>query len=244
MYNILKDGERIDDLNRDGLRIIQNPDKFCFSIDAVLISHFAKINTGDTVLDLGSGTGIIPILLWGRYKPKKIFGMEIQEDMVDMANRSLILNDIKDVEIISGDIKEVNNIFEAGSFDAVISNPPYMELGRGYENTEDSLKIARHEVLCDLEDIVKAIKYTVKFRGRYYLVHRPNRLVEIISLLRKYNLEPKTLRFVYPAMGKSSNIVLIEGIHGGNKGLDVLNPLIVYDEEGNYTKEIMEIYFD
>ncbi|WP_058487032.1 tRNA1(Val) (adenine(37)-N6)-methyltransferase [Defluviitalea phaphyphila] len=239
----LKKGERIDDLNLKGYNIIQNPNFFCFGMDAVLLSSFTKIKDGEVVLDLGSGNGIIPILLEAKTKGKKFIGLEIQEENVDMARRSILLNDIKEkVEVHIGDIKKIKDYYKANSFDVVTSNPPYMNNGGGFHNLNEAKTIARHEVLCSLEDVIYAASYVLKNKGRFYMVHRPHRLVDIIVLLRKYHLEPKTLRMVHPYINKEPNMVLIEAIKNAKALLKVLNPIIVYKKEGQYTDELLKLY--
>lgn len=239
----LKENERIDDLQRNGYGIIQDPDRFCFGIDAVLLSGFAKAKAGDRVLDLGTGTGIIPILMEAKTEASKLIGLEIQEESADMARRSVILNDLSDkIEIVTGDIKEAASIFPKSSFDVVTSNPPYMIGQHGLTNPYSQKAIARHEVLCTLEDVVLAASALLKPGGNFYLVHRPFRLVEIMKVLTQYKLEPKRMRLVYPYIDKEPNMVLIEANRGGKSRLTVEKPLIVYQEQGKYTDEILDVY--
>lgn len=239
----LKPGERLDDLQRNGYRIIQNPEKFCFGMDAVLLAGFVNARPSDRGLDLGTGTGIIPILLEGRYQMQNIIGLEIQEASVDMARRSVALNRLSEhIQILQGDLKEASNLFEASSFDIVTANPPYMEENGGLKNPAEPKAIARHEILCKLEDVIQAAACCLKERGRFYLVHRPFRLGEIFSLLQKYRLEPKRMCLVYPYVDKEPNMVLIEALKGGNPGMRVDKPLIVYKEKGQYMPEIYDIY--
>lgn len=188
---LVKDNERIDDL-QNGYYVIQDPDKFCFGMDAVLLSGFAKVKKGETALDLGTGTGIIPILLKTKTNGKHFTGLEIQKECADMAGRSVRYNHLEDdVEIVQGDIKEAADIFGAASFDVVTSNPPYMIGQHGLRNPDMPKAIARHEVLCNLEDVVSQASKVLKERGRFYMVHRPFRLAEIMNVLTKYRLEPK-----------------------------------------------------
>lgn len=239
----LKDRERIDDLQRNGYQIIQNKDAFCFGMDAVLLAGFASVRQGERALDLGTGTGIIPILLEARYPGEHYTGLEIQESMADMARRSVALNKLEDkISIITGDIKEASRLLGAASFDVVTSNPPYMNDAHGLKNPELPKAIARHEVLCTLEDVVREAARLLKPGGRFYLVHRPHRMIEIISALTRYRLEPKRLKLVHPFVNKEANMVLIEAVRGGRSMVKVEAPIIVYKEPGVYTEEIYEIY--
>ena len=239
----LKPGERLDNLQRNGYRIIQDPDKFCFGMDAVLLSGFASAPDGGRVLDLGTGTGIIPILMAAKTGAKELVGLEIQPESAEMANRSVILNDLEEkVKIVEGDIKEAGELFEAASFDVVTSNPPYMIGGHGLQNPDGPKAIARHEVLCDLEDVVKAAARCLKPGGKFYMVHRPFRLAEIMVVMNRYKLEPKRMRLVYPFIDKEPSMVLIEGARGGKSRITVEPPLIIYESQHKYTKEIYDIY--
>lgn len=243
MNNVLKPGERLDDLQRNGYRIIQNPEKFCFGMDAVLLAGFARAYPSQKVLDLGTGTGIIPILMEGRYGVGQLSALEIQEESADMAVRSVALNGLTErIRVIHGDIKEVSNLFEASSFDVVTSNPPYMAEKDGLKNPNEAMRIARHEVLCKLDDVVGAAAYCLKEKGRFYMVHRPTRLGEIFACLRAHRLEVKRMCLVYPYVDKEPNMVLIEALKGGNPGMRVEKPLIVYEAPGKYTREIYDIY--
>lgn len=240
---ILKPGERLDELHRKNYKIIQNTKQFCFGIDAVLLSGFARVLAGETVLDLGTGTGIIPILLEAKTSGRHFTGLEIQEESVDMAKRSVILNKLEDkIDIVCGDIKEASKIFGTASFDVVTSNPPYMNHSQGLINPNSAKAIARHEILCTLEDVVRETAGVLKSNGRFYLVHRPFRLVDIINTCCLYKLEPKRMRLVYPYIDKEPNMVLMEFVKGGGRNLSVEAPLIVYKEPRCYTDEIMEIY--
>lgn len=239
----LKPGERIDDLERNGYKIIQHKEKFCFGMDAVLLSGFATIKKGEKVLDLGTGTGIIPILLEAKTEGKEFTGLEIQEESADMAARSVTLNGLQEkVKIVTGDIKEASTIFGKGVFEVVTTNPPYMNDMHGIKNPDMPKAIARHEVLCTLEDVVREGAAVLKPNGRMYMVHRPHRLIEIIEAMKKYKLEPKRIKFVHPFVDKEANMVLIEGLKGGKSMVKVEKPIIVYKEQGVYTDEIYDIY--
>lgn len=239
----LKEGERLDELQRNGYRIIQNKKKFCFGMDAVLLSGFAQVKPGETVLDLGTGTGIIPILLEAKTEGEHFTGLEISPASVDMARRSVVLNGLEQkVEIVHGDIKEAGSLFKPASFDVITSNPPYMTGQHGLVNPDLDKAAARHELLCTLEDVVKAAAKLVRTGGRFYMVHRPFRLAEIIRTLSEYHLEPKRLRMVYPYVDREPNMVLIESVRGGRPRMTVEKPLIVYEKPGVYTQEILDVY--
>ena len=241
----LKPGERIDELQRNDYRIIQNPERFCFGMDAVLLSSFAKAKPGERVLDLGTGNGIIPILMEAKTKGEKFFGLEIQEESADLARRSVKLNELEEkIEIVTGDIKEAADIFGAASFHVITMNPPYMTDSHGIVNPTDAKAIARHEITCSLEEMISQASKVLKCKGRFYMVHRPFRLAEIMSLMVKYHLEPKRMRLVYPYVDKEPNIVLIEGLKGGNSRITVEPPLIVYDAPGVYTEELKRMYYE
>ena len=243
MITDLMENERLDDLQRNGLKIIQKTDGFCFGMDAVLLSGFASVKPGERALDLGTGTGIIPLLLSAKTKRDHFTGLEIQTEIMKMAQRSVALNGLeKKIDIIQGDIKEASRIFGAASFDVVTSNPPYMNDAHGLKNPGDVKAISRHEVLCTLEDVVREGTKALKPGGRFYMVHRPHRLAEIITVMRQYKLEPKRMKFVHPFADKDANMVLIEAVRGGGAWLKLEPPVIVYKEPGVYTDEIYEIY--
>lgn len=242
MSNLLP-GERIDELQRNGYRIIQNPERFCFGMDAVLLSGFARAKKQERCLDLGCGNGIIPILMEAKTEGKHFTGLEIQPESADMAKRSVALNGLQDrIDIVEGDIKDASKIFGASSFHVVTTNPPYMTAQHGLTNLYEAKTIARHEVLCNLEDIIRESARILMPGGRFYMVHRPFRLAEIISLMVQYRMEPKRMRLVYPYVDREPNMVLIEGLRGGKSRMTVEKPLIVYKEPGKYTDEIYDVY--
>ena len=242
MSNLLP-GERIDELQRNGYRIIQNPERFCFGMDAVLLSGFARAKKQERCLDLGCGNGIIPILMEAKTEGKHFTGLEIQPESADMAKRSVALNGLQDrIDIVEGDIKDASKIFGASSFHVVTTNPPYMTAQHGLTNVYEAKTIARHEVLCNLEDIIRESARLLMPGGRFYMVHRPFRLAEIISLMVQYRIEPKRMRLVYPYVDREPNMVLIEGLRGGKSRMTVEKPLIVYKEPGKYTDEIYDVY--
>ena len=240
---LVKDHERVDELQRNGYSIIQDPGRFCFGMDAVLLSGFAKVKPKEKALDLGTGTGIIPILLEAKTKGEHFTGLEIQPESPAMASRSVKLNHLEErVSIVTGDIKDASTLFGASSFDVITTNPPYMIGQHGITNPEDAKAIARHEVLCTLDDILRESAKILKPGGRFYMVHRPFRLAEIFSKMTEYRIEPKRMCLVYPYIDKEPNMVLIEGARGGKSRLTVEKPLIVYKAPGEYTDEIYTIY--
>lgn len=239
----LKEGERIDELQRNGYRIIQSGKLFCFGMDAVLLSGFARVKEGERALDLGTGTGIIPILLAAKTGGEHFTGLEISETSVDMARRSVKLNGLSErMEIVHGDIKEAGELFAPASFDVVTSNPPYMIGQHGLVNPDVEKAAARHEILCTFEDVARAAARLLRPGGRFYLVHRPFRLAELIRTLSEYKLEPKRMKLVYPYVDKEPNMVLLEAVRGGKPRMTVEKPLIVYEAPGVYTEEITGIY--
>ena len=241
--DFLRDGERFDDLQRNNYKIIQNPEKFCFGMDAVLLSHFTTLRKRDNVLDLGTGTGILPILLSAKTDAEHFDALEIQEESVDMAKRSVMFNHLEDrISINHGDIKEASSIFDVASFDAITTNPPYMNNNHGLKNPDMPKAIARHEILCTFDDIARESSRLLKPHGRLYMVHRPFRLAEIINTLNKYRLETKRICLVYPFIDKEPNMVLIEAVKDGNPMVKFEPPIIVYEAPGKYTKQIMKIY--
>ena len=239
----LQSGEQIVDLERNGYKIIQNRERFCFGMDAVLLTGFAKVGKGERALDLGTGTGIIPILLEAKTEGQDFEALEIQPESAEMARRSVMLNNLQDrIKIVDGDIKEASKIFGAASFNVVTTNPPYMTENHGVKNPDEPKAIARHELLCSLDDVIREASRCLKSKGKMYMVHRPNRLVDIFDTMRKYHLEPKRMRLVYPYVNKAANMVLIEAVKGGNSQLIVEEPLIVYKTDGTYTDALLKMY--
>lgn len=240
---LLKSGERLDDLQIQGYEIIQHPGRFCFGMDAVLLSSFAKVKKGEKALDLGTGTGILPILLEAKNGGNCYKGLEIQEESADMARRSVSHNGLESkIEIVTGDVKEAAGIFGAASFEVITTNPPYMIGDHGLKNENEAVYIARHEALCTLDDILRESAKILKVKGRFYMVHRPFRLPEIFAKMCAYGIEPKRMRLVYPHVDKEPNMVLIEGLKGGKPRMSVEPPLIVYGQDGKYTKELLAFY--
>ena len=241
----INDWERVDDLHRNGYVIIQDPKRFCFGIDAVILSGFAEVKKGEKVMDLCTGTGIIPILLEAKTEGSHFTGLEIQEESVEMARRSVRLNGLEDkVTIDFGDVKNTEALYRASSFDVVTVNPPYMNEGGGLKNGYSPKTIARHEVLCSLEDVVDAAARLLVPQGRLYMVHRPHRLTDIMVTLRNHRLEPKRLRFVHSYADREPVMVLVEAVSNGKRMVKVMPPLIIYKEDGEYTGEIMKIYYE
>ena len=241
----INDWERVDDLHRNGYVIIQDPKRFCFGIDAVILSGFAEVKKGENVMDLCTGTGIIPILLQAKTEGSHFTGLEIQEESVEMARRSVRLNGLEDkVTIDFGDVKNTEALYRASSFDVVTVNPPYMNEGGGLKNGYSPKTIARHEVLCSLEDVVDAAARLLVPQGRLYMVHRPHRLTDIMVTLRNHRLEPKRLRFVHSYADREPVMVLVEAVSNGKPMVKVMPPLIIYKEDGEYTGEIMKIYYE
>ena len=265
--NLLRSGERIDDLQRGGLRIIQDPALFCFGMDAVLLSAYVRIKKARRGLDLGTGNGIIPLLLSDRTDCVSLTGLEIQPESAGLAARSVVLNGLQDrVHIVQGDIREADRIFAPASFDLITCNPPYRAVGSGritgitsgltrapkegtdfeskYPGSPDPRAIARHEILCTLDDVVRASSRLLRPGGHFYMVHRPMRLPEILTKLCAAGLEPKRMRLVYPYADKEPNMVLLDCVRGGAPELRVEPPLIVYEKDGTYTLELKQIYYD
>ena len=239
----LKEGERLDSLQRDGYEIIQHPGRFCFGMDAVLLSAFVLVKPGEKVLDLCTGTGVLPILLKAKTKGEHFTGLEIQEESADMAKRSVALNKLENsIDIVCGDLREAEAYFAAASFDVVTCNPPYMTVEQGLKNPNDALTIARHEVMATLDDVLKCAAKMLKFGGRFYMVHKPERMAEILRKMSEYGLEPKSLRVVYPYADHEPNMILVEGKRGAKSGMRIKPPLIIYQSRDVYSKEVSSIY--
>lgn len=240
----LKENERIDDLEYEGLKIIQNTEGFCFGIDSILLSNFAnEIKKESKIIDLGTGTGIIAILLCTKIENSKVIGVEIQKEVYEMAKRSISLNKLNEkITLINTNIKELEKYEELGTFDAVVTNPPYKKVNTGIQNENEKKLISRHEITANLEDFIKISSKLLKDKKDFYMVHRPDRLVDIIELLRKHKLEPKKMQFVYPKEQKEPNLVLIKATKNAKPFLKIEKPLYVYKENGKYTEEILKIY--
>ena len=241
--NLLKENERIDSLQRNGYSIIQNSTRFCFGMDAVLLTEFVNLKKGDRVIDLCTGTGVIPILLCAKSQAEHFEAVEIQEETADMAKRSVILNNLEDrIDVKCEDLNNLKSVFENASFEAVTVNPPYMIPGKAIVNPDESKAIARHEIKCTLNDVLSESSRLLKNGGKLFMVHKPERLDEIIVAMKEVKLEPKRLRIVYPRIDSKPNMILIEGAKCANAGMIVEKPLIIYDESGKYTREVAKIY--
>ncbi len=241
---ILKESERIDDLEYKGLKIIQDRNGFCFGIDSVLLSDFAKnMKKKSVVMDIGTGTGIIGLLLCKKTNLKKIYGIEIQKEVAEMAERSIKLNNLEDrFSILNVNINDVTKYFVNNQIDVVVTNPPYKKNNTGLKNTSESKLISRHEVKCTLEDIIKKSYIILKDLGQFFMVHRAERLVDIMFLLRNNKLEPKEIRFVHSKQNEKPNLVLIKAVKNAKEFLKIDKPLIIYNDNGTYTDEILKIY--
>jgi len=243
--NFNKGNERIENLNRGGYQIIQNSDAFCFGLDAVLLAWYAsqKIKKSSRVIDLGTGTGILPLLICGRTSVQHVEALEIQPEMAEMANRSVFLNHLEDrIQIHCDDLRNPTHTFHSSYYDVVVSNPPYMPVGKGDQNLKKTFAIARHEVSCTLDDIARFAFVHLKDRGKLFMVHKADRLVDILSTLRTHQLEPKRLKMIQPFADQPANLVLIEAIRRGQPRLEIAPPLIVYQRPNCYTEEINQIY--
>jgi tRNA1(Val) A37 N6-methylase TrmN6 len=241
--NLLNEDETLDDLQLKGINIIQKKEAFRFGVDAVLLANFANVKRGMKVFDLCTGTGIVPFILAGKTEASYIKGLEIQEDMVEMAKRSVEFNELEQrLQIIHGDLKDINLLKSMDKVDVLTVNPPYKLKSSGIINIDDKNAIARHEICCTLEDVIIAARILLKDNGRLFMVHRPERLADILCLMRKHRIEPKTIRMVHPNTKKAPNIVLVEGQRDGGAFLKWEAPLYVYDDKGGYSEEIDRIY--
>lgn len=246
MANIdLSAKERIDDLQFKGLKIIQHEEHFCFGLDAVLLARFSFPKDSDKIIDLGTGTGIIPLMASGLCSSDTIVGIDIQECMCELASKSVSLNELCNrISILNCDLRQIQSMFEAGSFSLAISNPPYIKAGSGIVNDFSQKAISRHEIMCCLDDVACAAGYLLKEKGRFALVNKPERIAECFDAMRKYSIEPKRVQLVYPKADKPPSAVLIEGVKGANAGLRFMRPIIVMNESGEYTCQIESIYSD
>lgn len=243
--DFLREGERLDDLQRDGLKLIQNPDWFCFGMDAVLLTAFADVRDGDRCIDLCTGNGVIPILLSGRTKGSHFDGLELMEDVAEMADRSVRYNDISDrVSIHNGDVKDAASLYGSSVCEVVTCNPPYLERNAGLLPSDEHKAAARHELYCTLGDVISAAKELLVPGGRFYMVHRPFRLAGIMHDMVDIGLSPKRLRMVHAHDGEQPNMILIEGVRDGGGGLVCEKPLIIYKNDGTYTDEVKTLYYD
>lgn len=240
----LNENEKIEDLQFKNLKIIQNKKGFCFGIDSILLSDFAKnIKKNSKVLDLGTGTGIIATLLCAKTKLKEIIGIEIQKEVYEMAKKSIKINNLENkFKIINDDILNIDKKLEKNTFDAIVTNPPYKKKDTGIKNEEEKKIISRHETTATIEDFIKISKNLLKDKGELYMVHRPDRIVDILSIMRKYKIEPKLIRFVYSNEKSEPKLILIKGIKNAKPFLKVQNNLYIYNKDGQYTEEINEIY--
>lgn len=239
----LMPNERIDDLQFRGLKIIQNTHYFCFGMDAVLLSHFVRLKKTDCAVDLGTGTGILPLLLWGRYEFRHMTGIEIQPNVADMASRSIKLNRLNEqITIINEDLRNFGFGAQAGTMDAVISNPPYKKAGSGLPSITDVQAIARHEITCCLEDVIACASRLLRNGGKFFTINHIDRIIELIELMRQYKIEPKRLRLIQPRIDKPPNLVLAEGIKNARSHVRFEPALIIYNEDGSPTRELDEIY--
>lgn len=243
MNKIMEKDETLDDLQLKGIHVIQKKQAFRFGIDAVLLANFAKIKNGAKVVDLCSGTGIIPFILAGKTNASNIMGIEIQKEIVDMAKRSVKYNNLQEkIKFIEGDLKDTKLLKSIEKVDVVTVNPPYKTQGTGIININDKNAISRHEICCTLDDVVSASKVLLKDRGRLYMIHRPDRIVDIMNVMRKYNIEPKLIRTIHPSVDKAPSMLLIEGQKNGGEFLKWDNPLYIYNENNEYTNEVKKIY--
>ncbi len=238
----LGEGERLDDLMRSGRVIIQNQNEFCFSMDAVLIAHFPRLKKNARVIDLGTGTGVIPLLIADAVQ--EICAVELNSRMADLARRNVELNGLSGkISVVAGDFRKHRELFKAESFDAAIANPPYTPIKNGEANKLSGIAQARHEFTATLEDVVTAARYVLKFHGAFYMIHLASRLCEIVDSLHRHQMEMKRLRLIQPKAGRDANLIMLEAVVGANVGnLKILPPLVVHNDDGSYTEEIYKIY--
>ncbi len=242
MKIMIKSDECLDDL-QNGLFIIQKQNGFKFGVDAVLLSDFAKDARSKKTLDLCTGTGIVPLLLSAKTDTREIHGLEIQRDIAETAQRSVEYNNLTErVFIKRGDLKNAADIYGRGIFDKITCNPPYMKRQDGLKNDSDTKSVSRHELMCTLDDVLRVSAELLVSKGRFFMIHRPSRLADIMCAMRKYKIEPKRMRFVHPSRGKAPKLVLVEGMKDGGEELKILPPLYVHNEDGGYTGEIDRIY--
>lgn len=240
---VLNSKERVDDLLIGQLKVIQHDQEFCFSLDAILLSHFVTVKPGIKAVDLGTGTGVIALLLTAR-GAEHVTGLELSQTMTDMATRSVLLNQLSDkVQIIQGDLCKIKHILPSEGYDLVVSNPPYRPVSGGYISPNDNVARAKHEVTATLKDVVNAARYLLKYRrGRFAMVHLPERMAEILTAMTQAGIEPKLLQLVYSSLDKKPTMLLVEGVKGAKPGLEVLPPLVIYKSDGSYSNEIMKYY--
>jgi tRNA1(Val) A37 N6-methylase TrmN6 len=241
--DLIKDDETLDDLQLKGIHIIQKKEGFRFGVDAVLLANFSKIKKGHKVIDLCTGTGIIPFIIAGKTEAERVTGIEIQQDFVEMAMRTSKYNNLEDkVKFINEDLTNTSFLKTLEKVDVVTVNPPYKLQNSGIKNINDKNAVARHEICCTLEDVIVAARILLKDNGRFFMVHRPERIVDILTIMRKHKIEPKRVRFVHPKPNKAPNIVLIEGQRDGGAFFRFEDALYVHTEDGGYSEEIRRIY--
>lgn len=235
--------EKIDIVPGTDYRVIQNRKRFSYGTDAIFLSDFARAK--GVVVDLGTGTGIIPLRLLGlNPKIEKIYGVEIQEEVAEMAQRTIELNKIDNFQVLNMDLKDLSSTFKKSTVDTVVTNPPYMKKGGAVVNPNDNFAISRHEIHCELRDIIEVSDYLLRPGGKFYMVHRPDRLVDIICLMREFKIEPKRIKFVQPKLNKKPNLILVEGSKHSRPDLKIDDPLIIYREDGSYTDELLKVYYE
>jgi tRNA1Val (adenine37-N6)-methyltransferase len=240
--SLVNDGEKEEDLLHGKLKIIQKIEGYRFSVDPLLLTNFVQINEGESVIDLGTGSAVMPLILSERSKAKKIVGLEIQKEMIDMAGRSIKLNRLnKKIEIVECDIRKVKDKYATETFDVVISNPPYIPVKNGKINPQEEKAIARHEIMANLEDVVLAAKHLLIPNGNLFLVYPANRAVDLLQTLRTNGLEPKQIKFVHSNDNSAAKLTLVKAVKNGNPELKVLKPLYIYTLEGDYTDEASAI---